>query len=349
MSAPAPAAGAASSRSKSPVPVAARSSGAASGRGQISAATYGKIDSVGVATPSWLTRIPPKLARAWEDAPEGTVLGTFTFTKGSPPVVYGKGGAKANGASKAPRVEQSISVSVSQALASANPELPETYTIEGLTRKVPVLYPFTRRPDGSIDIHSAVAKTGSLQMSRTDKYSNLCRNRLVASATADRFVQPVSVADLATGGLGGRKRPGAAVTAGGGTSGSKSGGGFGDSVRQFGKAIIDAAASSQLDPDRKRKFAEDQSIRSILFELFSTQSYWAVRDLRNACGRGEKEIREALVELADFHRSGENKGTWELREEFRQGVTATAPPSSSSAGGTGGGGDEAAAGEGGNG
>ena len=74
-----------------------------------------------------------------------------------------------------------------------------------------------------------------------------------------------------------------------------------------------------------------------------------MRDLRNACGRGEKEIREALVELADFHRSGENKGTWELREEFRQGVTATAPPSSSSAGGTGGGGDEAAAGEGGNG
>lgn len=48
----------------------------------VSAATYGKIDAAAAGKPAWMTRIPPKLAQAFEEAPEGTVLGTFTFTKG---------------------------------------------------------------------------------------------------------------------------------------------------------------------------------------------------------------------------------------------------------------------------
>ena len=107
-----------------------------------------------------------------------------------------------------------------------------------------------------------------------------------------------------------------------GANGSSSGG-FGDSVQQFGKAILDSQKAG-LEGDlsgRKRKF-EGQNIRSVVCELFSMQRYWTVKDMRSASGRAEKELREVLSDLAHFHRSGENKGSWELREEFRKGAAA---------------------------
>ena len=305
----------------------------------VSAATYGKIDASSVGKPAWMTRIPPKLAQAFEEAPEGTVLGTFTFTKGgtlpAPPANGNKPDAKSTNSSSSSsssnKVDQTLSIRVSEELAAKAPDLPVEYTIEALTRKVPTLHPFTRRPDGSIELHATVAKTGNLQMvAGAERYRNLCKNRLVQSATTDRFVKPVDLADLTSAGksIGGSGRRGAAT--GGsrvsssitntGANGSSSGG-FGDSVQQFGKAILDSQKAG-LEGDlsgRKRKF-EGQNIRSVVFELFSMQRYWTVKDMRSASGRAEKELREVLSDLAHFHRSGENKGSWELREEFRKGA-----------------------------
>lgn len=318
-------------RATSPTPT---GSGAA-----VSAATYGKIDASSAGKPAWMTRIPPKLAQAFEDAPEGTVLGTFTFTKGgtlpAPPTNGNKPDAKSasGGSSNNSKVDQTLSIRVSEELAAKAPDLPVEYTIEALTRKVPTLHPFTRRPDGSIELHATVAKTGNLQMvAGAERYRNLCKNRLVQSATTDRFVKPVDLADLTSAGksIGGSGRRGAAT--GGsrvsssitntGANGSSSGG-FGDSVQQFGRAILDSQKAG-LEGDlagRKRKF-EGQNVRGVVFELFSMQRYWTVKDMRSASGRAEKELREVLSDLAHFHRSGENKGSWELREEFRKGAAA---------------------------
>jgi len=295
--------------------------------------TYGVIDATSVEKAAWMTRIPPVLAKAWQDAPEGTVLGSFTFTKGSPPVAAnggGKGGAPAAAAkgddaapstttAAGPRVEQSLTITVSDELAASSPDLPVEYTIEGLTRKVPTLHPFTRRTDGSITLHGSVAKTANLQMERTERYRNLLKDRLVESVTSDRYVKPVELADLTSagkgaGGGGGRSsRVGASVTNTGAAGSSR--GGFGDSVQQFGKSILDSQKPG-TDVGRKRRF-EEQTIRSVVFDLFSSQRYWTLKDMRSASGRLEKEIREELSELAEFHRSGEHKGTWELRDEFR--------------------------------
>ena len=311
-------------RATSPTPA---GSGAA-----VSAATYGKIDASSVGKPAWMTRIPPKLAQAFEEAPGGTVLGTFTFTKGGTLTAAAiNGNEPASSSDKNNKVEQTLSIRVSDELAAKSPDLPVEYTIEALTRKVPTLHPFSRRPDGSIELHATVAKTGSLQMvAGAERYRTLCKNRLVQSATTDRFVKPVDLADLTSAGksIGGSGRRGAA---GGGSrvsssitntgaSGSSSGG-FGDSVQQFGRAILDSQKAG-MEGDlagRKRKF-EGQNIRSVVFELFSMQRYWTVKDMRSASGRAEKELRDVLSDLAHFHRSGENKGSWELREEFRKGV-----------------------------
>jgi transcription initiation factor TFIIF subunit beta len=188
---------------------------------------------------------------------------------------------------------------------------------------VPTLHPFTRRPDGSITLHGAVTKTANLQMARTERYRNLCKNRLVESVTSDRYVKPVELADLTSAGKGagggGSSRVGASVTNTGAAGSSR--GGFGDSVQQFGKSILDSQKAG-TEVGRKRKF-EAQPIRSVVFDLFSSQRYWTLKDMRSASGRLEKELREELSEMAEFHRSGEHKGTWELREEFRQGANAS--------------------------
>lgn len=42
---------------------------------------YGSIDTSSVNNQLWLMRLPPKLASAFKDVPEGTLLGTLTFTK----------------------------------------------------------------------------------------------------------------------------------------------------------------------------------------------------------------------------------------------------------------------------
>lgn len=314
----------------------------------VSAATYGKIDAAAAGKPAWMTRIPPKLAQAFEEAPEGTVLGTFTFTKGGSlpaaaapapaPATNGNAGkAKAaatpgNGNSNR-KVEQTLSIRISDELGAKAPDLPVEYTIEAMTRKVPTLHPFTRKPDGSIELHATVAKTGSVQMvAGAERYRTLCKNRLVESATSDRFVRPVDLADLTSAGksIGGSGRRGAA---GGGSrvsasitdtgAGGSASGGFGDSVQRFGRAMLDSReAGAEGDvAGRKRKF-ENQPIRSVVFELFSMQRYLTVKDMRSVSGRAEKELRDVLSDLAHFHRSGENKGSWELREEFRKSATA---------------------------
>uniref|UniRef100_A0A7S4J172 TFIIF beta subunit HTH domain-containing protein n=1 Tax=Odontella aurita TaxID=265563 RepID=A0A7S4J172_9STRA len=284
----------------------------AAGGGKASAATYGAIDSSSVSTSMWMARIPSKLASVWKNAPDGTVLGTLTFTKGSPPA--GKGSAAANrtnrrtnGGSNAGGgpVKQSLTIKVPKSFTEKVPDLPLDYSAEAMTKKVPVLHPFTRRPDGSVALQGTVARSCSLQMIRTDRYKEMCKNRMVNSVTTDRFVKPVDQVDLSV-----RSRPVGAAA-------GKGGGGFGDSIAHFGKGMIEARERAATDPTgQKRKF-QDQPIRSVLFELFSSQQYWTVKELRNTSGRLEKDIRSVLSELCEFHRSGEYKGSWELRSEFR--------------------------------
>jgi hypothetical protein len=69
---------------------------------------------------------------------------------------------------------------------------------------------------------------------------------------------------------------------------------------------------------KKAKFTPEQATQSVIFQLFSQQQYWTVKDLKTASGgRPETEIRDVLREIGDYHRSGDHKNTWELRKEFQ--------------------------------
>lgn len=249
--------------------------------------SYGTIDTSDLSSQMWLARIPNKLSDAWASAPEGATLGTITFTRGS--------ARNAN-----PVIKQSLSVSISPEFSSHKPDLPLDYSIEAMTKKVPTLHPFSRAVDGSVKIHGRVSRTCNLQMLRGDKYRAFCKNRLFNSVTSNRVVRSLETRDRNIG------RANLRVDVEG----------FGDAIMKHGKTMLEMNERSSEDRGKKRKF-EGQSTRSVVFELFEQQRFWTVKELRNASGRLEKELRPVLSELCEFHRSGEQKGTWELKKEFR--------------------------------
>mmetsp|Transcript_8176 Transcript_8176/g.15387 ORF Transcript_8176/g.15387 Transcript_8176/m.15387 type:complete len:291 (+) Transcript_8176:222-1094(+) len=265
----------------------------------VSLANYGKIDSSNIAKQMWLARLPPKLAEVWEQAPEGTLLGHLVFTKGTPKQ---SSNVPPNTIQKI--VPQKLAISVSEDLAKDQSDLPLDYTLANLTTKIPSLYQFTRYPNGSVALHGTIARSCNLQMERTERYREMCKSRLLNTVAGKdkRHVKPVQSAELSLVNVG------------------SLGSGFGSTIANFGKKVIEAQKNLQnsaLTQNRKRKFDETQSIRSILFELFSQQQYWTVKELRAASGgRAEKEIRAELQQIAEFKRTGEFKGMWELKKDF---------------------------------
>lgn len=121
-------------------------------------------------------------------------------------------------------------------------------------------------------------------MERTQRYRDMCKARLLnAVAGEKRFVKPVQNAELA------RSNHVGSI-----------GSGFGNSIAVFGKKLLDAKSEVEMygapGAGQKRKFDDSQSVRSILFELFSQQRYWSVKEMIAASGRSEKEIdRKSVV------------------------------------------------------
>ena len=202
----------------------------------VSGSTYGAVRAS--KSDLWMIKLPKTLATAWEDAPEGTVLGTLTFTKG------GGGGSgpqtkrqKTGGGPAAP--SSKITITVEPTLADGHSDLPVDYTLEAMTKKTPgILHPFTRNMDGSVAIHGVVSRTATAQVASDSnaangamdtKYRTLLKNRLLeTTVNSKRFVQPGGV-DAAPAG------PSKAATAA-----ASLGKGFGGSVARFGKNMMDA-------------------------------------------------------------------------------------------------------------
>ena len=232
----------------------------------------------------WMIRIPNKLAALWNDAPDGTALGELVFTKGG--TVNGN------------VVKPSLSIDCEESLMEST-DIPLHYTMEAMTKKVPNLYPFSRNTDGTVTIHGTVSRTANLQASQNDpRYRKFAKTRLLnAAVNSNRYVKQVETTELSV-----RK------------SLAKNDG-FGSAVQAFG---LKNKEDTPLDiqDDRKRKF-QDTPTRSVVFEFFSLQPFWTVKQLKEESGKSEKELRAVLSEIGDYHRSGEHKNMWELKPEFQ--------------------------------
>jgi len=314
---------------------------------------FAKVDASSIKNELWLVKIPQTLAKVWNDAPEGVILGKLTFVKGSTTkgLSPAPGRDASNGVSKPlysraphkPSTSQSMIVTLSPELLPYNNEVPSEYSVEALTRKemVPLMNAFTRysatkagsseeeqhagehkpiHEEGTVSIHGTVSRSCSLQIKRNSQYREVCKTRIQDIATAKQFVKPVDVSEL------NMKKTIGRVAGGGATVGVA---GFGESVQQHGKRLLEAAERAQAglhaasSLDAKRLKFEGQPIRSVIFELFSHQPYWTAKELRQASGRVEKEIRPVLHELCNYIKNGEHKGMWELKNEFQMQPTST--------------------------
>ena len=62
----------------------------------------------------------------------------------------------------------------------------------------------------------------------------------------------------------------------------------------------------------------------LLFKLFAERETWPIKLLREKTQQPEAFLKETLSDIAFLHRSGEHNGTWELKENFKEGVRAHA-------------------------
>jgi len=306
-----------------------------SGAGAVSGQTYGAIQAS--TTDHWMIRLPNRLASAWEEAPEGTVLGTLTFTRGGTCNGNNSGQPtakrqKKSAPSSAPPSSK-ISITIDPALAESQSDLPVSYTLEAMSKKTNgVIHPFSRNVDGGVTIHGLVSRTASAQVAsgsdnanassdaNITRYRNLLKNRLLdTSVNSKRFVQPGGV-DAA---------PQASKAA---MAAASLGTGFGGSVAQFGKKVLDAKERQRgigVEEVTGPPITGADNVRSKLFELFEKRVFWSVKELIMASGGRlpEKETREVLRDIADYHRQGEHRNMWELKGEFK---SSTAVPNSNS-------------------
>jgi TFIIF, beta subunit HTH domain/TFIIF, beta subunit N-terminus len=309
---------------------------------RVTADSYGALDTSQVSDECWMIRIPPRLADLWKKQQEGTELGELVFTKG---------GTITDSSGKTTTIKPSLTVQVSHELEEAHGSskpapraggtgnsvgkssggtVPLNYSLQAMTKKVPVMHPFTRNPNnGSCSLLGTVSRTANLQVEQDSTYRAQLKDRLVATnLTGSRFVKPVEASESIIS----QQRTTTAVNV---NSNKKS---FGNAVYQFGKRLQEASQDASLamqqqqqGPAKKKahQFAPDQPLRSVIFELFGQQPYWTIKDFKAAAvaggcvlastKRAEQEIRDILRnEIGEYHRSGDHKNQWELRKEFRQ-------------------------------
>ena len=65
----------------------------------------------------------------------------------------------------------------------------------------------------------------------------------------------------------------------------------------------------------EKRDADD--VRNELFELFREVKFWTFKDLKERTQQPEMHLKAILADLCDFENFGENKGKYQIKEEYR--------------------------------
>ena len=176
---------------------------------RVTAASYGALDTSLVTDDCWMIRLPAKLAELWEKAEEGTELGELVITRG------GTVPETADGTTKTKTIKPSMTVHISETLVhdlatagtakhpsaaastKKSPAMPLNYSLQAMTKKIPVMHPFVRNPNnGSCKLLGTVSRTANLQVDQDNNYRAQLKDRMVATnLTGNRFVKPVEATE----------------------------------------------------------------------------------------------------------------------------------------------------------
>jgi len=153
----------------------------------------------------WMAHIPPKLASVWNDAPEGTILGTLTFTKGGGKSSFKQQNTNTkqnqinskirtmkgpNNSNQKVNSKHSMTVNIAPELGDKNPDLPPVYTIENISKKINgVMHPFTRENnnDGNtkinLDGNNVNSNSNITDPSNENKNASSCASTITLHGT----------------------------------------------------------------------------------------------------------------------------------------------------------------------
>jgi hypothetical protein len=238
---------------------------------KVTADSYGNVKVDAVKDESRMFRVPAILAEAWQQAPEGTVLGELVFRKGGTTMVM-NGQQQHQPGAPTVAVKPSLEVIVDPNISSEAP-LPRAYSLGAMTKKIPTLHPISRRPNGSIKIHGTITRTGNLHAIQDTNYNQQCETRILQSTVHNsRYVKTVEANQVV--------QPSQERTAGME---------FGQAVHQCGKRQLDQA--NQHLPDSSKRIKLDQlGMRITPTALEMLMKTWSL--LRNISRKTGTEFTE---------------------------------------------------------
>nr|CCA13952.1 conserved hypothetical protein [Albugo laibachii Nc14] len=175
-------------------------------------------------------------------------------------------------------------------------EVPTEYRIEigptPLKLKV-----FSQDGSGRMAIEGTVSNSCTIIAQRNDQYSKMCKQRLLRSMVKTRIVQPLE--DLPR-----VKKARIQFTI--------------DKPDPDTEEAIESKISERLD--KKVKMSKDE-LKDLVFHHFDERDFWPLKELNSHCRQPESFLKEVLKEICVYHRKGPNKSCYELKPQYKDGVS----------------------------
>jgi len=91
--------------------------------------------------------------------------------------------------------------------------------------------------------------------------------------------------------------------------------------------LVKTKQRPQKGPFERMARMPKNQLLDLLFKLFAEKETWPIKLLREKTQQPEVFLKETLSDIAFLHRSGEHNGTWELKENFKDGAKPEPGPS----------------------
>ncbi|KAG2778785.1 hypothetical protein JG687_00009088 [Phytophthora cactorum] len=179
-------------------------------------------------------------------------------------------------------------------------DIPTEYRVE-ISETPLKLKVFSLDGSGRMAVEGTVKNSCTIMAQRNDQYSKMCKQRLIKSMVKTRIVQPLE--DLPR-----VKKARIQFTI----------------EKPDAEAEEDDADSKLLDKsDKKIKMSKDE-LKNLVFHHFEEREYWPLKELNYHCRQPESMLKEVLKEICVYHRKGPNKSCYELKPQYKDGVSSNA-------------------------
>jgi hypothetical protein len=268
--------------------------------------------------PVWLVKVPPEVAQAWLHAAEHDErahVGTMRMV--TAPIAPGSSQTRtscmlslaketlampSSSSSSSPPLPPSASSSVAssgdaggagagagdkQRSAAMPVHLATEHRLEIIPPQPGTRVFSTSKQGDEHRLEGFVKRNCVLQPVRTKDYRRVCRQRLMKAVTADKSTKSLDVLPKVT------------------------------KASMMDLSAIAGGAKRQKTGAGQRVRMDEEQLKRELFRLFGERPTWTKQQLNDRLNQPDSFLAEVLKTLTEYHREGEKKGKYELKQEFR--------------------------------